>query len=61
MVWRSRTRESLWLEEPIRHDDYEGDAPILPGPSTSRVQIGENFNGPEAMLEAVAAAGLRST
>jgi mandelate racemase len=43
-----------WLEEPIRHDDYRGNATIarelgLP------LQIGENFNGPEGMLDALAA------
>jgi mandelate racemase len=42
----------LWLEEPIRHDDYEGNA-ILARTLHVPVQIGENFNGPEAMLEAV--------
>ena len=43
-----------WLEEPIRHDDYRGNAQIartLDAP----LQIGENFNGPEAMAEAFAA------
>ena len=42
-----------WLEEPIRHDDYRGHAAlarVLDVP----VQIGENFNGPEAMMEALA-------
>ncbi|HEY7382917.1 MAG TPA: enolase C-terminal domain-like protein [Beijerinckiaceae bacterium] len=43
-----------WLEEPIRHDDYAGyaalaDELVLP------VQIGENFNGPEAMAQALVA------
>ena len=42
----------LWLEEPIRHDDYEGNS-ILARTLNVPVQIGENFNGPEAMLEAV--------
>ena len=41
-----------WLEEPIRHDDYEGNS-ILTRTLQAPVQIGENFNGPEAMLEAV--------
>ncbi len=41
-----------WLEEPIRHDDYQGYAAIareldLP------VQIGENFDGPTAMADAL--------
>jgi mandelate racemase len=40
-----------WLEEPIRHDDWRGNAQIareleLP------LQIGENFDGPKAMLQA---------
>ena len=42
-----------WFEEPIRHDDYRGNreiARILNVP----LQIGENFNGPEAMIESVA-------
>jgi mandelate racemase len=43
-----------WLEEPIRHDDLEGNAEIartldLP------VQLGENFDGPKAMLQALQA------
>ncbi|HEX8168329.1 MAG TPA: enolase C-terminal domain-like protein [Beijerinckiaceae bacterium] len=43
-----------WLEEPIRHDDYAGSAAVareldLP------VQIGENFDGPKAMEEALSA------
>lgn len=41
-----------WLEEPIRHDDLAGNAQIahelhLP------LQIGENFDGPKAMLQAL--------
>ena len=40
-----------WIEEPIRHDDWRGNAEIarelqLP------LQIGENFNGPQAMAQA---------
>jgi mandelate racemase len=43
-----------WLEEPIRHDDYAGNAQVardlhLP------VQLGENFDGPKAMLLALQA------
>jgi mandelate racemase len=41
-----------WLEEPIRHDDYRGNATIA-RELTAPVQIGENFNGPEAMVEAI--------
>jgi mandelate racemase len=43
-----------WLEEPIRHDDYAGNAAVARALSIP-VQIGENFNGPEAMVEALAA------
>lgn len=43
-----------WLEEPIRHDDYRGCA-LVAGCLDVPVQIGENFNGPEAMAEAIAA------
>jgi mandelate racemase len=43
----------VWLEEPIRHDDYRGNAEIARSLSVP-VQIGENFNGPQAMADAVA-------
>lgn len=43
-----------WLEEPIRHDDYRGNAEIARTLDVP-LQIGENFNGPEAMAEAFAA------
>lgn len=43
-----------WLEEPIRHDDYRGCAHVARSLEVP-VQIGENFNGPEAMVEAIAA------
>jgi mandelate racemase len=43
-----------WLEEPIRHDDYRGNAEIAHTLDVP-LQIGENFNGPEAMAEAFAA------
>ena len=43
-----------WLEEPIRHDDYAGNATVASALAVP-VQIGENFNGPEAMIEALAA------
>jgi mandelate racemase len=36
-----------WLEEPIRHDDYAGNATVARALAVP-VQIGENFNGPEA-------------
>lgn len=43
-----------WLEEPIRHDDYRGCA-LVARCLDVPVQIGENFNGPEALAEAIAA------
>ena len=43
-----------WLEEPIRHDDYRGNAQIARKLDVP-LQIGENFNGPEAMMDAIAA------
>jgi len=41
-----------WLEEPIAHEDYEASAAVA---RELRVplQIGENFNGPEALLRAI--------
>jgi mandelate racemase len=44
--------EIVWLEEPIRHDDYRGNAEIARSLRVP-VQIGENFNGPEAMIDAL--------
>ncbi len=41
-----------WLEEPIRHDDYRGNA-ALARELALPVQIGENFDGPKAMAEAL--------
>ncbi len=41
-----------WLEEPIRHDDYRGNAEIARALDLP-LQIGENFNGPQAMLQAL--------
>jgi mandelate racemase len=43
-----------WLEEPIRHDDLEGNAKIATA-STIALQLGENFNGVEAMAAALRA------
>lgn len=43
-----------WLEEPIRHDDYEGNARLARELATP-VQIGENFSHPAAMEAALAA------
>lgn len=43
-----------WFEEPIRHDDYAGSA-LLARDLSIPVQIGENFDGPKAMIDALAA------
>lgn len=43
-----------WIEEPIRHDDYAG-AAMLTRELATPIQIGENFSGPRAMAEALAA------
>lgn len=43
-----------WIEEPIRHDDYAACAELAAGLRTP-VQIGENFAGPRAMAQALAA------
>ena len=42
----------LWIEEPVRHDDYRASAALAQA-LTTPVQIGENLNGPAAMLEAI--------
>jgi mandelate racemase len=44
----------LWIEEPTRADDFEGNARIADALLTP-VQIGENFMGPEQMAQALAA------
>ena len=44
----------LWLEEPIRHDDYAGSARVAREIETP-VQIGENFSEASAMSRALAA------
>ena len=41
-----------WLEEPIRHDDYAGNARIARTLGLA-LQIGENFNGPNALRQAL--------
>ena len=41
-----------WIEEPVRHDDYAGNARLAAGLRTP-VQLGENFAGPRAMAEAI--------
>jgi mandelate racemase len=43
-----------WIEEPIRHDDYAGCA-MLTRDLATPIQIGENFDGPHAMADALAA------
>jgi mandelate racemase len=41
-----------WLEEPIAHEDYEASATVARELKVP-LQIGENFNGPEALLRAI--------
>jgi len=41
-----------WIEEPIRHDDYAGNAKLA-NALAMPLQIGENFNGPEGMQAAL--------
>src|SRR3546814_20912147 len=43
-----------WLEEPIRHDDLVGNR-TLARALRSPLQIGENFDGPQALEVAVPA------
>ncbi len=43
-----------WIEEPIAYDDLDGSAKIAREVATP-IQIGENFYGPRAMAEAIAA------
>jgi mandelate racemase len=43
-----------WIEEPTRHDDWRGNAAIAQALRLP-LQLGENFNGPEAMADALAA------
>ena len=44
----------FWLEEPIRHDNYAGNA-LLARELKTPIQIGENFAGARAMATALAA------
>ena len=44
----------LWIEEPIRADDFAGCAEVAREVATP-IQIGENFMGPEQMAQAIAA------
>ena len=41
-----------WLEEPTRHDDLRGNAEITRALELP-LQIGENFNGPQALAQAL--------
>ena len=43
-----------WIEEPVRADDFAGNARITREVATP-IQIGENFMGPEQMAQALAA------
>jgi mandelate racemase len=52
---RALTAEGIaWIEEPIRHDDIAGYA-TLTRELAPPIQIGENFDGPQAMAQALAA------
>jgi mandelate racemase len=56
-IRRGRALEAegiAWLEEPIRHDDYAGNAAVAKALAVP-LQLGENFNGPEAMAQALSA------
>ncbi len=44
----------LWIEEPVRADDFAGCARVAREVATP-IQIGENFMGPEQMVQALAA------
>lgn len=44
----------LWIEEPVRADDFAGCAKVVRAVATP-IQIGENFMGPEQMAQAIAA------
>lgn len=43
----------LWIEEPVRADDFAGCAKVARAVATP-IQIGENFMGPEQMAQAIA-------
>jgi mandelate racemase len=47
-------QELLWIEEPIRHDHYDAYRRLTEEIRTP-VQIGENFNGPQGMMDALKA------
>ncbi len=43
-----------WIEEPVIYDDLEGNAKVAREVATP-IQLGENFYGPKAMADAIAA------
>lgn len=45
-------QDVFWIEEPVRHDDYAGNARLAAVLNTP-IQIGENFSQPHAMHEAL--------
>src|SRR5258706_7451086 len=57
-IWRGRLIDEeggvLWIEEPIRADDFAGCAKVACEVATP-IQIGENFMGAEQMAQALAA------
>lgn len=48
------THDILWLEEPMAHEDYRSYAGLAHA-LTTPIQIGENFNGPAGLSQALAA------
>jgi mandelate racemase len=48
------TEGIAWIEEPIRHDDLAGHATLVRDLAPP-IQVGENFDGPKAMAQALAA------
>jgi mandelate racemase len=48
------SEDIYWIEEPIAYDDLDGNAKIARETATP-IQIGENFYGPRAMYQAIAA------
>ena len=45
-------QDVLWIEEPMAHDDYDSYRRMAEELRTP-IQIGENFNGPQGMMEAL--------
>ncbi len=46
----------VWIEEPVRADDYAGHAEVARALATP-IQVGENFWGPEEVARSLSAAG----